>query len=212
MRGHTDDAQGASGRSVLIVEDEARLREMLVRAVRVMGFAVRGAASGEEGLQALEQEATDVAVVDLNLPGMNGIDFCEQVRQRWPLTQMLVLTGYGDLEAAQRAIRLDVVDFLTKPCALGDLESALDRAMRRRRNHIIARAEEDGQTTVPAVEAATAKSPGGRTIEDLEREHILAALARNNGNRRATAKELGLSIRTLYYRLRVYEIRGFLRR
>lgn len=199
-----------SGRRVLVVEDEVKLRAMLVAALTEMGFDAHGAESGEAGIGCLERDAYDIAVVDLNLPGMHGLDFCETIRARWPHTQMLILTGYGDLEAAKRAMRLDVVDFLGKPCQLADLEVALDRAMRRRRNHIVAHRVDDEQQPVEQPAAAAAR--GGRTIEELERAHILDALARNGGNRKATAIELGLSIRTLYYRLSVYERQGYFTR
>ncbi len=209
-----DGVREEGRRSVLVVEDEGKLREMLVRAIREMGFEVRGVPSGEDGLGTLIQSECDIALVDLNLPGMHGLDFCDQVRRRWPETQLLILTGYGDLEAAKKAIRLDVVDFLTKPCALGDLESALDRAVRRRRHHIITRLAGDEEEVAAAGPAPAARAGGARarTIEEVEREHILAALDRNHGNRRATARQLGLSVRTLYYRLSVYERQGYIRR
>ncbi len=76
----------------------------------------------------MEAAPADIVLLDLNLPGMTGMDFFRKLRDRWPITQVIILTGFGDLESAREAIRLDVVDFLTKPCHLGELEQALDRA------------------------------------------------------------------------------------
>jgi DNA-binding NtrC family response regulator len=194
-------------RRVLIVEDIPRLREMLTRAIRDMDFIPTGVESGEAGLAALEKEPADIALVDLSLPGMNGLEFCEHVHRRWENTKLVILTGYGDLDAARKAIRLDVVDFLTKPCTLGDLEIALGRAMRHR--HDTARLE--GPAILGGDAPPETHQPGdadARTIEEVEREHILDTLARNDGNRAKTAKELGISLRTLYYRLSTYESRG----
>ena len=62
---------------------------------------------------------------------MDGLTLIEKIRASWPLTQVIVMTGFGDLESAKRAIRLDVVDFLTKPCHLGELEQSIERARQR---------------------------------------------------------------------------------
>ena len=126
-----------------------------------------------------------------------------------PNTQVIILTGFGDLESARKAIRLDVVDFLTKPCMLGDLEVALDRALERvqqaQHKHPDKPAVAVVSQDAPASEASSAK-----TLQDHECNLILAALERNNGNRTATAAELGISVRTLYYRLTEYERKGLL--
>ncbi len=180
---------------VLVVEDEARLREMLVSAISEMGFSAGGAPSAEDAIRALEQVPCDIALLDLNLPGMGGLELFQQIRGRCPDAAVIILTGYGDLEAAQQAIHLDVVDFLTKPASLGEIEAALDRAYRR--------TEASGAGRVVPEEPAT--------LQDSEREQILAAVERNKGNRAATAAELGISVRTLYYRLAEYERQGYLK-
>lgn len=193
--------------SVLIIDDEARLREVLLRAIPEMEFSCRGARSGEEGLQLLAQQPAELMVVDLNLPGMGGLEFLERVQERWPDTSAIVLTGYGDLKSAQQAIRLSVVDFLSKPASLGDIEQALDRARQRywRQNppglpEPLAEVED-----LPEPEDDDESGDKRSTLADLEREHILAVLDRNKGNRAATAAELGISVRTLYYRLAQFQ-------
>lgn len=191
---------------VLVVEDEPRLRELLLRAIPDMGFPTTAARSAEEALRVLSEEGADILVVDLNLPGMSGLDFLAKVRERRLPVAAIVLTGFGDLESARAAIHLDVVDFLTKPCPLGDLERALDRA----RAWLERAAAPTERVVLPA--AAVEREPGvePRRLEDLEREHILAALERHEGNRAATAEELGISLRTLYYRLSEYQKQGHL--
>jgi len=195
---------------VLIVDDELRMRELLTRAVASWGHQVRSARSAEEALRLMSQEAAQVLVVDLNLPGMDGMTCVEEVRKRWPAAQVIILTGFGDLDAARKAIHLDVVEFLTKPCHLGELEQAIGRAMRRLAD--IAAAEQAAETEEPDADDAAPPSDRGSapppTLEEVEREHILAALARHNGNRSAAAEELGISLRTLYYRLKEYQRQG----
>lgn len=202
---------------VMVVEDEPRLREMLLHAIPSMGFTCSGARSAEESLRQMDQAPADLLVLDLNLPGMDGLTFFEQVRERWPQTQVVILTGFGDLETARQAIRLSVADFLTKPCHLGDLEQALDRA-RKKWASALARTQpprptlsftdhEPGEEPEPA-ELAEGDADPNQTLRDIERQHILAALERNAGNRAATAKELGISVRKLYYRIAQYQEEG----
>jgi DNA-binding NtrC family response regulator len=193
---------------VLIVEDETRLREMLTRAVREMGFVPAAASSAEGALRESEHRSFDILILDLNLPGMSGLDMLTRLRQSQPDLQVIILTGFGDLDAARQAIRLDVVDFLTKPCALGTLEEALDRARRRRfknTEHELPLPEEP-----PRFEPPPPPEDGRMSLEELEQRHILAVLEKNNGNRTATAAELGISVRKLYYRIGQYQKQGLL--
>jgi DNA-binding NtrC family response regulator len=202
------------GRRVLIVEDEPRLRDMLTRAVGEMGFTAWAVGSAESALRGLDQKPADILIVDLNLPGMSGIDFLENARARWPAVQSIVLTGFGDLESARRAIHLEVVEFLSKPCALGDLEAALERARRKsvQQSPPAAITMPREERTVEPSPAVAAPVPGSHeSLEDMERQHILATLARHNGNRATTAAELKISIRTLYYRLGLYQKQGYLK-
>ena len=117
--------------SVLVVDDEQRLREVLVRGISQMGYDCLGSPTGEDALRQMRDTPRGVAIVDLNLPGMDGMQLFEKLRRGWPAIQVIVLTGFGDLDAAKNAIRLDVVDFLTKPTHMGELEQALSRAWGR---------------------------------------------------------------------------------
>ena len=199
-------------REVLIVEDEVRLREMLTRAIREMGFSPTGVGSAEAALRSLDQQPCDIVILDLNLPGMHGMDLLEQLRHREPDVQVIILTGFGDLDAAKRAIHLDVVEFLTKPCALGSLEQAIDRARRRRfkmmQPDLPAPEEEPPQFSPPP--ASDADPSSNVSLEEMEQRHILAVLEKNRGNRSATAAELGISLRKLYYRLGQYQKQGLM--
>lgn len=222
------------GREVLVVEDEQRIRDMLAKALKEMGFRGTFTPSAEAATKVLAERAFDILILDLNLPGKGGIPFLESVRQQRNDVQVIILTGFGDLEAARAAIHLDVVEFLTKPCALGSLEVALDRARKRGRGQVVAdlaaaaegRGAADsrpmsfdvsGRTRETSTSAASLKSgdataatePGG-SLEELEQRHILGVLQKHNGNRSAAAAELGISIRKLYYRLGEYQRQGLL--
>ena len=191
----------AHARRVLIVEDEPRLRDMLVRAVSEMGFDPTSATSAEQALRALDRMQIGerqplTLLLDLNLPGMGGLDLLDRLRDRAPQAAVVVLTGFGSLDAAKVAIRYGVVDFLTKPCRLEELEVALTRAMQKCRASVAP--DVSAELATPAAPLALA------TLEELERVHIETALDQHDGNRSAAAAALGISERTLYYRLARY--------
>ena len=163
-----------------------------------VSLEVAVARSGEEALRLTESDPADVCVLDLNLPGMDGMELLGRLRERTSGIAAIVLTEFfASIESARQAVHLDVVEFLTKPCHLGELEKALDRALRRL------------PPQYPALAGAPAPSAEGMTLQEVERQHILASLERNNGNRTATAVELGISRRTLYYKLEEYQKQGF---
>jgi two-component system response regulator RegA len=184
---------------VLIVEDEMRLRDLLTRALAGWGFQTVVARSGEEALRLVDPQPVDIAILDLNLPGQDGLETLRRLRERMPNLQAIILTGFASIESAKQAVHLDVVEFLTKPCHLGELEQALDRALRR-----IA-------PTPPLVLDKPDLPPptAGMTLDEVERQHILRALQEHSGNRTATANALGISRRTLYYKLEEYQRQGF---
>lgn len=201
---------------VLLVDDEPRLRDVLTRAVKGMGFAASSVGSAEAALAQLAQQPADILLLDLNLPGMDGMNLLAQLRRDQPAVQVIILTGFGAMEAAQQAIRLDAVDFLTKPCGMGELERALSRAVARHRPPNVkprlaglAPAEEDEEVFDECLPACPALPDGvgpgpDAPLAEVERFHILRALQTCEGNRRAAAKQLNISLRTLYYRLREY--------
>jgi DNA-binding NtrC family response regulator len=210
---------------VLVVEDDPRVRRMLAQALKEMNFNATFAASAEAALPLVAEHVYDTLIVDLNLPGMGGMDFLERVRRRQNDVPVIILTGFGDLDAARKAIHLDVVEFLTKPCTLGSLETAMSRARQRRKGQIVteAAASEDPALQLdpprrPAFAealSAAATTPSNAAeialsaMEDVERKHIFSVLKKHNGNRAATAAELGISVRKLYYRLGEYQRKGF---
>ena len=205
----TPSTPHAVSRHVLIVEDETRLREMLSKAVKEMGFTASPVSSGEAALRVADTQIFGVAILDLNLPGMSGMELLQALRKNHPDLQVIILTGFGDLDAAKRAIHCEVVDFLTKPCALGTLEVALDRARRRSLKTISPQAAEPQQPTMQFI-APPPPSGSAISLEELEQRHILATLAKNGGNRTQTAAQLGISLRKLYYRLEQYQRDGLL--
>jgi DNA-binding response OmpR family regulator len=104
---------------ILVVDDEVTARVSLGEVLRLQGYDVAMAASGEEALSIMsEQEAFDLMVLDLKMPGMDGLQVTEAVQKRWPDTVIVLLTAFGTLETAIEAIRRGAHDYLLKPCPI----------------------------------------------------------------------------------------------
>ncbi len=116
---------------VLVVDDDEPLREAL-RLIFDPLFEVRLAGSGAEALSGLQRGVIDVAVVDLRMPGMTGIEFIERLKALDSEVQTIILSGQNTFEMARKAVRLGVYDFLPKPFELQLLRSAVQQAARRR--------------------------------------------------------------------------------
>ncbi|MBX3374767.1 MAG: response regulator [Phycisphaeraceae bacterium] len=194
---------------VLVVEDESAQRLMYRRALASLGYDVECVDAGAGALASLDRAPAGVVILDLHLAGEHGMDLFETMRERHPAVSVVIATGHGSIDAMQRAIRLDVVDFLTKPVALGELESAVARAWDR--HDLVEAPVGPDEDAGDALHGAAAS--GGASIVDIvarardldlhamEMAAIREALRRCDNNRKAAADLLGISERTLYYRL-----------
>jgi len=102
--------------TLLLVDDEASILSSLRRLLRPAGYTVHTAESGKAGLEILEREPIDLVISDMRMPEMNGAQFLEQVRQRWPATMRILLTGYADVASTIDAInRGEIYRYVSKP-------------------------------------------------------------------------------------------------
>jgi DNA-binding NtrC family response regulator len=141
-------------------------------------------------------------MLDLRLPGMDGLTFLGRFRMAHPQTPVIILTGVGELAAAQQAIRHGVSDFLTKPCHLGEIEQALNRA------RLLLAPQPPSAADAESIVDSTTTSAEARSMSEIEQQAIIDALHRHRGNRTAAAAELGISRRTLYNRMMEYQQSG----
>jgi DNA-binding response OmpR family regulator len=100
---------------VLIVEDEDYIRSGLREILSSQGHEVDEAASGEEALEAFRRTYFDVAIVDIRMPGISGIEVLENIHAHWPTTAVIMLTGHATLETAMAAVRAGAYDYFLKP-------------------------------------------------------------------------------------------------
>ena len=118
---------------VLIVDDDASVRDVISVLLQEEGYECRTASSAEAALDVAGAEAPPLVISDMKMPGRDGIWLLEAFRERYPETAVIMLTGYGDTEAAVDCLRRGAVDYLLKPPKLTDLIRAIERALAKRR-------------------------------------------------------------------------------
>ncbi|MGQ9920002.1 MAG: response regulator [Desulfobacca sp.] len=116
---------------VLIVDDERNIRLTLKGALEAIGLEVDAVFQGEEALQKLSDSRYDAMLLDLRLPGMDGLAVLRQVMARFPQTRVIIITAYGTVEAVLEAMRLGAVDFLQKPFEPEEVREIIGRALAR---------------------------------------------------------------------------------
>jgi DNA-binding NtrC family response regulator len=119
-------------RRILIVEDEEPLRRLLERRLSRKGNAVDAFETGEDALDSLERASYDVALVDIRLPGIDGIEILKQIKGQGD-TEVIILTGHGTIDSAISAMKLGAYDYLTKPCKLRELEIVIQKAHEKKK-------------------------------------------------------------------------------
>ncbi|MFM7130899.1 MAG: sigma-54-dependent transcriptional regulator, partial [bacterium] len=127
----SDTEQGGPLR-ILFADDEPHLRELMQMELPRLGHDVTVCPDGSAAVRALEKGSFDVALVDMRMPGLTGIEVLGKIRSMCPETAVIILTGHATVETAVQALRLGAFDYLTKPCKWAELESILKRVAERR--------------------------------------------------------------------------------
>jgi DNA-binding response OmpR family regulator len=117
---------------VLLVDDEKDFVEMLGLRLEEAGENVTPAHSGQQCLQILEKKEIDVVVLDILMPGMDGIATLKEIKRRFPLVEVIMLTGHGTTESAVKGLKLGAYDYLLKPAHFGELTAKLESARKRK--------------------------------------------------------------------------------
>ncbi|MCP4751653.1 MAG: response regulator [Proteobacteria bacterium] len=106
---------------VLFVDDEIEYLETLMKRMNKRGVRVSGAASGEEALELLGRRSVDVVVLDVKMPGMDGIQTLREIKRIKPLVEVIMVTGHASMEAASEGMALGAFDYLMKPVDIDEL-------------------------------------------------------------------------------------------
>src|SRR5215216_4703733 len=146
--------------SILVVDDEPGVRSSISGVLRDEGFDVDTAASGEECLEKANGAAYDVIVLDIWLPGLDGLTTLQRLRERQIDSQVVIISGHGNIESAVRAIKMGAFDFVEKPLSLEKTVLVVRNALRQRNleaENLALRAKVDAQHQMIGESYAMAK-------------------------------------------------------
>lgn len=110
---------------ILLVDDEAGIRKVLGISLSDMGYEVLTAENGEEALKLFREHGPAIVLTDIKMPGMDGIEVLRKIKKENPETEVIVITGHGDMDLAIKSLKFDATDFITKPVDDRELENAL---------------------------------------------------------------------------------------
>ncbi len=178
---HDSTTVGAT--SILLVDDTFVLRERLSTAMEQRGFRVETAGNYEEAIDVFRKRPTELAVLDLRMPGKSGLELLRKLLDIAPDTRIIILSGFGSIPASIDAVRAGAVNFLSKPADADDILSAFMRGDEP--------SVPDGAVAFPAPSLAR-----------NEWEHIHRVLSDCGGNISEAARRLGIHRRSLQRKLR----------
>ncbi len=117
---------------VLLIDDEERFLATTKTLLDKRGVKTFTASNGVFALKLLEDNAIDVVVLDVKMPGLDGIEVLRKIKQRFPLVEVLMLTGHASVKSAVEGLRLGAFDYLVKPCDVSDLLDKINEAHEKR--------------------------------------------------------------------------------
>lgn len=116
---------------VLLIDDEDDIRDVVALTLEDAGYCVIQASNGETGLELCKTEEPQVVITDIRMPGISGLELLEIIKQKFPEIEVIVITAFGEIDFAIRALQLDASDFITKPINDDSIHLALKRATHR---------------------------------------------------------------------------------
>jgi DNA-binding NtrC family response regulator len=120
------------GSAILLVDDEEVFTSNMSKLLTSRGYRVNAVNDGESAIRELQANAYDVVVLDLKMPGMDGITTLKEIQELGLFTETLLLTGHGSIDTALEAMKLGAYDYLTKPCEIDELVEKIERAWKKK--------------------------------------------------------------------------------
>ncbi|HLO26855.1 MAG TPA: response regulator, partial [Geobacteraceae bacterium] len=118
---------------ILFIDDDKAGREIALFNLRGAGYEVTAASDGQEGLSLFSPETIDVVITDVKMPGLSGIEVLRRIKKQAPEIPVLVITAFGNVETAVKAMKSGAYDFIGKPFQRNQLLLSVERALERRR-------------------------------------------------------------------------------
>jgi DNA-binding response OmpR family regulator len=155
--------------NILVVDDEPVARQSLSEILRLEGYAVNAVPNGQAAVEYVRTHPVELVVVDLRMPGMDGLEVVQVVNQISPETEVILLTAFGTTETAIQALRLRVHDYLLKPAPPSQVVNSIKKGLARREARLKARG---GSSTMDVEEGIAEFSLKDGTNIDLSRRQI----------------------------------------
>ncbi|WP_458120544.1 response regulator [Paenibacillus sp. Z6-24] len=117
-------------KKILIVDDQNGIRILLVELFSNEGYQMFQAANGKAALEVVEQEVPDLVLLDMKIPGMDGLEILRHIKSTHPQIHVIMMTAYGELDIIQKARDLGAIGHFTKPFDIDEMRKAVDQALR----------------------------------------------------------------------------------
>lgn len=195
---------------LVVVDDSGNMRELL-RDILSPHHDVTSAADGATARTLLESSSFDVILTDVRMPGLDGFELMRLVRERWPSTEVVMMTAFASVPAAVEAIRLGAYDYIQKPFDPDDVALVVTRALQRQRE----RTNSDPAATMSAVTSSAEELATLSYREALasardrgSKEYLVALLTAFSGNVSRAAERAGLERESLHRLLRRHQVQA----
>ena len=119
---------------VLLVDDEEQFVDVLAQRLEGRGFQVNTAFNGDDAIAFVEEHDVDVVILDVLMPGRNGIDTLQEIKRMRPITEVIMLTGHATVETAIQGMKLGAYDYLMKPTDTAELVDKITKAQQRKKD------------------------------------------------------------------------------
>ena len=114
---------------ILIIDDERPIRETLEMFLREKGYVVSTSENGEGGLEAVQRERPDIVILDIRLPGMNGLEVLRRIKEKQEDIHVIMITAYHDMETTDQAMKLGAYEYIHKPLDVDEFEIAIEKVV-----------------------------------------------------------------------------------
>lgn len=118
---------------LLIVDDEERFLSTTTLLMEKRGIKTKSVSSGTEALRIIDESPVDVVILDVKMPGMDGVETLKRIKQNYPLIEVIMLTGHGSVDSAVKGLRMGAFDYVMKPCDIPDLVEKIEEAYSKKK-------------------------------------------------------------------------------
>jgi DNA-binding NtrC family response regulator len=153
--------------TILAIDDEQNICRLIQNEFTLEGYEVSMAYNGKEGLRLFEQKKFDVVILDIKLPQLNGMEVLKRIKQKSAATEVVMITGYGDIQSAVNSLKLGARDYLTKPFKLDELLTIVKEAMKDIRGKTLSPSKLTGGASPEPFSGVLCPSPAMQKVYQL---------------------------------------------